>query len=260
MDFESTGLDVNHHRITEAGVIFFESESHSIIASLSHFVYDESYPELSQEIIDITGITTDLLKREGKPFPDFCKELYGLMKAYGLDYFIAHNKSFDEDIFRAELSRHKDQLGPVYNALIKIPWLCSILDVIHPEKFKSKKLSHLALDYGVPVDPAKLHRAADDVLLMVEMFKKAKLNFEDIVARSKIPWVTVRVKIPPPWEDGSVGKTKAQENGYGWEMAKGTQGPSFAKSWVKRIKENELASEQEKMQYPVVIVQHPSEV
>ncbi len=248
IDFESTGLDVTKDRIIEVGAVscIFDTELR-IEAAYSTFVYEPDYPELPPEVVEVTGITPEKLKSEGGPFLGMWEFLEKF--SHGADYFLAHNKNFDQGLLFAELNRRS-------LALPKVPWLCTIEDVEHPEKFRCRKLSHLALDYGAAVNPRLLHRALDDVKLMIEMCQVAQFDFNKIGERAKIPWVIVRAKVPSPFgakNDGGVGKDKAKACGYSWEKVYGmTQ--VFDKSWVKRIKEADIAKEQERLGYAIAVV------
>lgn len=270
IDFESTGVDVTTARITEIGAqMLFTELSPEENFAIKHFealVFEKDYPEITPEVEKITGISLQMLLSEGIEFPDavgrLCTHLeYG----YGWpDYFLAHNKGYDEQLFKWEMKRHKAELmaspaGPHMQRLFDIPWLCSIEDIEHPSRFNCKKLSHLALDYGVHVDPTKLHRAMGDVNLLREMLHVAKVDFEKVIERTKTPWVYIRAMVPSPFGkdgDGGKGKDEAKKAGYGWQKAPRTDGPEFKNSWVKRIKETEIDQEREKLSgYEIRIVE-----
>lgn len=274
IDFESTGFPATKCRITEIGALCFNPElpflggpnGYSELGRFNSLVYDNSYPSQSDEVIRVTGITDEMLRAPG--IPSFVQALNQLCDMWTEnqctpDYFIAHNKSFDETLWKAELERHKDQIDPVlYERLIAIPWLCSIQDINHPEKFKSKKLGHLALDYGCPVDPNNLHRATDDVALMVNMLFRAALQgaftWAGMVGLSDVPWVIVRAIVPSPFGpkgDGGKGKDKAKECGFGYGKAPGTDGPLIDKAWLKRVRLSELDQEKEKLGYEIKVIE-----
>ncbi len=269
IDFESTGTDTAKDRITEIGAVWFEQTpldkaigDLKLLGSYSKLVYDVDYPPLSEEVQEVTGLSDQVLKEEGIPFDMAVFYMMAAFEKTGAypDAFIAHNKAFDENIFKAEVERMwKKNLIPVMHRdfIVQIPWLCSIVDIQHPEKFRSKKLSHLALDYGCAVDPSVLHRAEDDCNLLVEMLSRANVDFSALLARSKVPDVIVRAIVPSPFgkgNDGGKGKDKAKACGYGWQRAPGTDGPEFKNCWVKKIKESELAAEKEKLGYEIAVI------
>jgi DNA polymerase III epsilon subunit-like protein len=257
IDFEATGLDTNKERITELGAILYNTQNSSVLA-IGCLVYEKDYPPLSQEVIDVTGITDRDLQTEGLEFWRMFEMIFNRFQQIGFpEYFVAHNKSFDENLFKMEMKRHKDDLvaffGDDAQKVFDIPWLCTIEDLEHPKKFKCKKLSHLALDYGVIVDPSKLHRAVDDVQLLIRMTEKAGIDWEQVVERSKIPWVVVRAKVPKPWDDAGVGKDKAKSCGFGWQQPFGST-QVYENMWVKRIKQTEIQKETDALGYELVIL------
>jgi DNA polymerase III epsilon subunit-like protein len=263
IDFEATGLKVEEDRITEVGAVLFDIDRPEPIAEYGTLVYSPDYPRLSEEVIEVTGITDLELIEKGI---SFSHALLGLVSMFDKnswpDYFLAHNKAYDENLFKAEMKRHKAILLNHFaysdlDGLFQIPWLCSIEDVQHPAKLRCKKLSHLALDYGLTVDPTSLHRAVDDVELLVRMCKHAQFDFEEIAARSKMPSVIIRACVPSPFGksgDGGVGKDKARACGFSWQSVPGST-EVFKNCWVKKVKENEIDEEKKKLEsYEVAIV------
>lgn len=269
IDFESTGVDVTTARITEIGAQMFRP-GHTLEEKFppqpfTSLVYEPDYPEITTEVEEVTGITKEMLLNAEM---DFVEMVSGLVDHFQEvqgwpDYFLAHNKNYDEQLFKWEMKRHKAELmaspaGPFMQQLFDIPWLCSIEDIEHNPRFTCKKLSHLALDYGVQVDPTKLHRAMGDVGLLREWLVHAQIDFLKVIERTKTPWVIIRAMVPSPFGkdgDGGKGKDEAKKAGYGWQKAPRTDGPEFKNCWVKRVKENEIDQEREKLSgYEIRIV------
>lgn len=264
IDFESTGLDVQKDRITEIGAILFNEENPKAALEYGRLIYEPGYPELTPEIQDITGITPEELMLKGISFVSAFGGLIDLFALKGWpDVFIAHNKAYDEALFKWEMKRHKVQLFEQFNKIdvekmFDIPWLCTIDDVKHPEKFKCRKLAHLALDYGVVVDPNVLHRAVDDVRLLVLMLTAGKMNLESMRLYASQPWVIVRAMVPKPFGpsgDGGKGKDAAKACGFGWEKPPGLFDVSWPGFWVKRIKEAEFDDTRNKLGYPITVLE-----
>lgn len=265
IDFESTGLDVQKERITEYGAILFEEKEGSVseISRAGALIYEPDYAPLSKEVIEVTGITDEMLKLKGVPF---LRLVYGLVSMFQTtqwpQVFVAHNKGFDEQIFKWEMKRHKEELLTHFGVgeldkIFDIPWLCTIEDIKHPDKFKCKKLSHLALDYGVIVNPNLLHRAVDDVELLVRMIYEGEISLDAMAEFAQTPWIVVRALVPSPYgkgNDGGAGKEAAKECGFGWKKPWGSQ-VEYGDVWVKRIKETDMQALQEKLGYELVIVE-----
>lgn len=273
IDFETNGLDTSLARITEYGATVFtapdatyEDEDEEQFAeplSIGGFVFEPSYGAQSEEIVEVTGITDEMLQASGKPFKAFIEHLETLGK---FDAFLAHNAhGFDKPLFLAELARHQGEIEvEVYERLRKLPWICSIEDVEYKIRARCRVLSHLALEHGIIVDPSTLHRASADTELLVKLMRTAKVELKKALEHSLTPWVFIRAIVPnpfkgPPHGDFGVGKDKAKACGFGWQKAPRTDGPEFPSSWVKRVKENEVEKEREALGYQVAILKKEGE-
>lgn len=237
IDFETTGLDTEKERITEVGCVILDAANNwESKERLSFFVYEPDYAPQTPEVIELTGITDEILKREGITFQAAHIALDRFVKGAGAQFFVAHNAAYDRAMYMNECKRHGFEPSDLH-------WVCTFLDLKSNRKFKSNRLMHLALDYGCTVNPKILHRAVNDVELMGQMLAEAKANLQEMVDYGKTPNIVVRAMIPAPWEDGGRGKNAAQALGYTWERPKhGTD--TFPKQWVKTIKESEFEDEQ----------------
>jgi hypothetical protein len=245
VDFESNGLDVEKAQITEIGAVLFDTDKGSSIESLSCFLHDESYPPQSQDIIDLTGITDEMLKQEGISPAKGMRNLANLMMR--ADYMVAHNKKFDQRIGESFGSRVGSPLPPS-------TWLCSLTELEWPKSITCRKLAHISFELcpDLLFNEGKLiplHRAMNDVQLMLGLINRVT-KWEDFVAYALQPWVTLAVFIPPPWNDGGVGKDWAKKNGFGWESPPGSD-LKYEKLWVKRVKESKLQGEQNDKPYEI---------
>lgn len=103
-------------------------------------------------------------------------------------------------------------------------------------------MSHLAFDHGVLPDKP-IHRAMGDVALLEKLLNKGEYTLEKILTYKNTPWVYLKALVSPPWEDQGKSTSEAKKAGFSYETAKGTDAPRFEKTWVRRIKETELADE-----------------
>jgi DNA polymerase III epsilon subunit-like protein len=254
-DCETQGFDFSKHRITEVGAIIFDSTTLKELGRFNTLVWDESYAPQSEEIVQITGITDAMLKADGLPFSSALRVIDTLIGEHGgVDYFMAHNAPFDKRAFLSELNRLDELPEAVSTKYAGLPWICTLNDIEHPSKFKSKKLAHLALDYGVTVNPKLLHRADADCELMIEMLREGKIDLENVIARSKLADVVIRALVPSPFGakgDGGTGKDKAKACGFSYGKAGDV---TVAQAWLKKVKENEIEKEQEALGYKVTII------
>lgn len=254
IDFESTGLDNTKARIIEIGAVLFEVENCTwtptkFISRLCWSLGDEALPK---EIVEVTGITDAKLQEEGKPLGPCLEELAEL--AAEAEMLVAHNALYDKGLLESNIKTlGMDLIDKVPN-MLQLPWLCSWGDLKQNKKFKCGKLSHLALDYGVPVDPNELHRAYADVMLMGKMLTAAKALPEEMLKYQQSPSYIVAAKIKPPWEDGGKEKDQAVKLGYGWQKARGTD-LEIPKSWVKKVKDCDLDEERKLAPFDIKIIQ-----
>lgn len=239
LDFEATGVKPEEARPLELAVMAVDSASMEPEAGFSQVIYDKDYPEIDQKIHDLTGISMTELHHNGKTLDVVMGQVNDLINQLKgpVDYVIAYNKEYDETLLLAELAR-KGFASPLHNKY----WLCAMRDVEPNYKHKCWKLSHLALDHGVSVDPAGLHRAMADVSLTQRFLQHINYSAHDMFYYNQIPWVIMQALIPEPWKDGGKGVELAKARGYGWEKTKGTD-KVFSKSWVKRIKFTHLDNE-----------------
>jgi DNA polymerase III epsilon subunit-like protein len=257
VDFETNGFNPVTDRATEIGALLVDTKDYSAPPGVGTLLYDKDYPPQPEVIVQVTGITDVMLKEHGRPFPWALSQITAMFEEHGWpDYFLAHNAVFDQGFFQWEMKRYKEMLTGVYDMktlqrLFDLQWICSIQDISHPEKFKCKKLSHLALDYGMAIDPKTLHRAFDDVVLLANMLAHVDINWNTTAERLKMPWLVVRAMVPKPWEDNGAGKDKAASLGFRWENLGDKK---YDKMWVKKIKEVDIKSESEKLGYELTII------
>lgn len=256
LDFESTGLDITKARIIEIGAVLYNVDNGEWIreASLSTLVYDLGDDALAPETTKVTGITTDELVRDGRPLVASLKDLAAISEA--AEMVVCHNASYDGGLLRNVVKKGDlDITIPALTNLLALPWICSVMDLRSNRDYKCRTLSHLSLDRGIAVDPKDLHRAVNDVILMGKMLTAAKADPAEMLAYQQSPWVFLAALIPAPWDDGGKGRDAATKLGYSWQKARGTDGPEFPKTWVKRVKECDLEIEKRDAQFPVKIIQ-----
>lgn len=252
VDFEAQHEDAETTPITEIGAVAlwrglpvqdsdreagWGNQDFAWSKQLSQLVYHPGYPPQDPEIVELTGITDEMLKKDGME-PKAVMPLLCTWVAEA-DYVIAYNKLYDETLFKAVCTRLSLPIPDT-------PWICGLADLPWPGRKPCMRLSHLAFDKRVPFDPDSLHRATDDALLMFKTIFKC-FTWEEIMAYYNTPWSFLKAEIPPPWigrgGDGGTGRDVAKKHGYSYEYAKGTDTPHFPKAWVKRVKSTRLDAE-----------------
>lgn len=245
LDCETTGLVPGNDRITELGMMITSLDFKTIHESYNKLVWDDTYPAITSEITEITGITEDMLRGNSILPHIMCADFGTLLFKHNPKYIIAYNAVFDKSFVESELTRNRQGTDT--------HWLCAMTDVKSNYKYKSWKLMHLALDYGVPVDPNELHRAINDVELMRKMLIASGVHVDDMYEYKNSPAVYVKACVKKPWDDDGVSTTKAKLHGFAWEKAKGDS-KIFNRTWVKKIKECELEATRAALPFETTIL------
>lgn len=241
IDFETTGLDTVNDRIIEVGAMTVDENFQPSGPQVSMLVWDKNYPPITEKITEVTGITQEELNEKAAN-PD---ELWAsLEKLFPADFIIAYNRAFDENVYRAEAARIGASLFPGINDSLQTPWICAMNDIETSKNFKSKRLAHVALEYGVPVDPRILHRAINDVELMRQMLVGAKANPIEMHKYQQEPNIVLKAIVKKPWLDEGKSTEEAKKWGYNWQVCRGdTSSRVYEKSWVKIAKERDMEHE-----------------
>lgn len=235
LDLETTGVNHLVDRITEIGIKVTSHDFKHVYAEYNKLVWEDNYPPITPEVEEITGIDQDLLLGQGiKPWLAM-QDFNELVHIHKPSYIIAYNANFDRSFMDVELQRQGH--GVMAN------WICAMTDVKSNYKYKSWKLMHLALDYGVPVDPNELHRAINDVELMRQMLIKTGVTPESMWQYRQSPSIYLAATTRPPWEDGGDSTTRAKQHGFAWEKSKGDD-RMFPKRWVKKVKQMDYKPEE----------------
>ncbi len=147
IDTETTGLNHAEDKIIELGIVAFEYDpmTGAIIRITDRYNgFEDPGSPLPQEIIDITGITDEMVA--GQAFDnDRIRAL-----AEGASIVIAHNAAFDRKFVEAR-----------YPFFVTIPWACTVYQLDwNKERIGSRTLEYLLFKCGGYTINA--HRALDD--------------------------------------------------------------------------------------------------
>jgi DNA polymerase III epsilon subunit-like protein len=259
LDTETTGLNTDTARIIELGAMVVNDQWQvEKEASLSELVYTLEYGQIDPIITKVTGITQEVLEDKGRQPAIVLTMLSDIIEAGPpIDFVVAYNRGFDEPIVKNEIARvWKDRPKPpgLLN-LLGVPWLCAMADLEKNYEFKSWRLMHVALEYGVTVNPKELHRAINDVELMRRMLVASEYTPMDLYNFQCEPWVYTRALCKPPWEDRGESSGIAKQMGYSWERARGDEtGKAYPKCWVKRIKQRHVDKEMANKELKIVTI------
>lgn len=257
LDNETTGLDPTKDRAIELGARFVSNDFKDTICEVSSLMWESDYPPLLEEISRITNIHVEDIVKANKP-RDVYMILNNQVKEFDIKVhaIIAYNMAFDGAFFDADMKRLFDLVPQGLADIMLAPKLCAMRDIEEHYKFKSWKQMHVALDWGITVNPKLLHRAINDVDLMQQILIESGTTIEKMYEYQKTPWVYVCALTQAPWEDGGVSTTEAKKNGYNWESARGdASARKFQKRWVKLIKVKDLEKEEKAISYKTRLIE-----
>lgn len=245
LDFETTGIDPYLDRPIQVAIGEYDTENKVLKGQpTSFYIHDDTYPELSDEVSQLTGIHQEDLNRFGIPPKEVMQQLIALTVAEPTDprtpCIVAHNaNNFDRIVFETEFKRHG-------LALPDRIWIDSRTDIKYSERQRCKVLSHLVLDHGFVVDPATLHRADADVELLAQLL--SKYDFRDIFKRAVGKKVVIAARVQ--YEDRQL----AKDAGFRWQQLSESDKRNFPKRWVKEILEEEFEVERVKYSFQVELL------
>ena len=147
-DLETTGLSSKKDRIIEIGAVIMKDGEE--VDRFQTFVDPER--QLDKKIVDLTGITDDMLRGA----PKIEEVLPKFLEFVGDRVLVAHNSDFDTGFIRAECER----LGYAYNYTAADTLILSQNVMSHLGKFK---LNIVANALSLP--DFNHHRAADDAMI-----------------------------------------------------------------------------------------------
>ncbi len=225
VDCESTGLDPKKDRITELGLVLYDSEDRCPVRISGFLVQTGAI--ISEEITRLTGITQEAVDEYGVPAASAVAAVSQM--ATKADFMCAHNAPFDKSFLDAEYERQG-------KSPLTLPYIDSRTD-LPKEAYqlgKSASLKYLCADHGFLYSA---HRAVNDILAMLELL--SRYDLDKVIKRAQTPNVTVRAVVS--FDD----RILAKERSYYWTPE--------VKQWRKPLKADEVDAEKEAAPFPVVV-------
>jgi DNA polymerase III alpha subunit (gram-positive type) len=147
-DFEANGVDpLSAEPIEFAGAHFVNGE---MVDSISFLIYQDI--EINPEVVNVTNITTEEMKRDGIPEAEAVRKIHEFL---GTRLIVAHNISYDLQVLHKLYERH-NRSRPIDNHFI------DTLTIGRNVDFFPHRLDKLCERHGVSLTGA--HRALNDVV------------------------------------------------------------------------------------------------
>lgn len=176
IDVETTGLDAASNRVIELAIVPFNMPD-DVKPFCQLFSVGEPLP---REIVDITGISDDMLRNQPS-FADCADECLKLLQK--ASFVVAYNAKFDRPFLESEFAR----MGKI---MPDVPWIDPFVFICELDRFKrGKKLGDAAKRWGVNLENA--HRAMADAQaagqLMLKIADKLDCRtIDSLLAKQKI--------------------------------------------------------------------------
>jgi len=183
VDTETTGLNSDHHDITEIACYFKDSLTNKNSKFHSYIFYND-YPSDYNEVVKITGLTPEILKEKGKPaqvvFVEFTRWLGSLVDQYNQDdklIMAGYNVNFDDNFIRNFFSKNNHEYygSFFYNARLDV--MSFVAAAIYYNLMpipKSFRLECVAEIFNIKFES---HNAWSDVLATGKVYKKLMDRF-----------------------------------------------------------------------------------
>lgn len=171
LDTETSGLDPEINQIIELAAIRVEATASGglrIAQRMDTFIRLPEGEKLPEKIVELTGITDELLEREGVSTDKAAGQLYNMVKE-GPVVIAAYNAQFDL-LFIRELLRGRKFTADFLD----------VLTVYKDRRAYSHKLANAIVAYDLQDKAQNTHRAIDDVLAMFEVMKAMEAERDDL--------------------------------------------------------------------------------
>lgn len=223
VDVETTGLDAAKDSIIEMAWVIVDTERPEKPLELVSTYFSVKDTIISEEIVNLTGITNRLLSSVGRP-PKLALDKFSCdLLTHKCDFIVAHNAPFDKLFIDTALMTN--QLLP-----IEQEWIDTQRDIEYPKSMRSRELVSLCAYHGF-LNPFP-HSAVFDVMSMLKLVEH--YNIEDILAYKAMP--TVYLKALVSFDE----KELAKARGFRWQE---WEGRKFEKTWVKAVKQKFVEEE-----------------
>ena len=158
-DIESTGTDIECDEITEITALKYRDNK--LVDSFSSLI--KINQELDPFIIELTGITDELLKEKGRDLKEVLNEFINFIND---DYLIFHNFSFDVRFLKYDVKR-------LLNIEFEPRCICTLrLSRKRFKRFSDCSLTDIAKEYKI--DTTGNHRATKDCEITNEIYQHLK--------------------------------------------------------------------------------------
>lgn len=174
LDTETSGLSFTNDEIIEFAAVRLEWRNGMLepVAQVDEFVRMTNDRHLNPKIVELTGITDEMLREEGIGKQAICALLAQLLQPRTL--ICAYNAQFDLLFLYHLLNKHGDA------RLLKDQPKLDLLTVYKDRRAYPHKLCNAIEAYGLQDKVCNSHRAIDDVRATVEVMRAMCAECDDL--------------------------------------------------------------------------------
>lgn len=167
LDFETTHFDQDLLRVTELGAALWDTELSQPVEIYSVLINDDFEEDITEEITQLTGITTQMLKDHGECSYVAVNELSKLYAK--ASYVCAHNgNEFDRPVLERWVKRQEQEFND------DLHWIDTTKDLPLDSYCRYTNMLYLSAFHGF-INPFA-HRAVSDVLSMLRILNQYDIN------------------------------------------------------------------------------------
>jgi len=183
LDFETTGGDPAIHRITEVGMVQWDTDLRQPIKVMGYLV-NPGAAVWETEIVERFPKMPELASKYGIDDLKAAKQFFLWYQA--ADTVCAHNGiKFDKGFMQAWADRHNFESDP------EKLWIDTLTDLPLP-RWYTRKLAYMPVDHGMLPNPFP-HRAAFDAVSMMQMLDQYPLD--KVLELAHSPMVVVKALV-----------------------------------------------------------------
>lgn len=174
LDTETSGLSFTNDEIIEFSAVRLEWREKELVtvAEIDEFVRLSGDRRLNPKIVELTGITDEMLREDGIGKQEICEILAQLLTPRTL--IAAYNAQFDLLFLYHLLSKHGDA------RILKDQPKLDLLTVYKDRRVFPHKLCNAIEAYNLQDKVCNSHRAIDDVRATVEVMKAMSEECDDL--------------------------------------------------------------------------------
>ena len=169
-DTETTGVKPGKDHIIEIALLVYDDGT--LTEEYDEFIQIDG--KLPSKIVELTGITDEMLKDDGVAAKDAAAKIITVLKKDSV--WVAHNTQFDLLFIYNLLKEYFDE-EDILDKLSKLKWL-DTLTIFKDRAGYPHRLENMVEHYKLK--DVRFHRAIDDARALKECLKELKLERNDI--------------------------------------------------------------------------------